>query len=168
MRIFSDLQSTARQQTVAVTLILFLSAIGIVAQTAPQRVPVVRPAPPIPTGAGIGAATGAGMGAATGAGVGAATGHGVGRANGAGIGGGPTDIVILPPSAINVFKTRHKKPNATDTRVGTGLGMNSGRAVAPAEDTISGIGEGTGNGTSDSRPPVEKNEPKRDYLQETD
>jgi len=168
MRIFSELQSAAKQQTVAVVLVLFLSAIGVIAQTGTQRAPVARPAPPFSTGSGIGAATGAGMGAATGVGMGAATGHGVGRANGSGIGGGPTDIVILPPSAINVFKTRHKKANATDIRVGARLGVNGGRGVAPAEETTSGIGEATGNGTADTRTPIEKTEPKRDYMQETD
>ena len=168
MRMISGLQNIAKQHMGGMMLILLISAISIVAQTGTQRPLDVRQTPPLSTGSGIGAATGAGIGAATGTGIGAATGHGLGRANGTGIGGGPKDVVILAPSGMNVFKTRNKKPNATDMR-STGIGVNAGRGVARADETTSGIGEATGNGTTgDSRPPVEKPEPKRDYMQETD
>jgi hypothetical protein len=166
MTIFSDLQIRANFQTVAVILILLFSAIVIAAQNAREQPTAIRPAPPFSAGAGMGAATGAGMGAATGAGMGAATGRGFGLANGTGIGVRTADIEILQPSAINVLKTRQKRPDPAEKGRGSGTAGTKGRSVA-AEETTAGIGEGsiTPEGAQE---PVEKAEPKRDYVQEID
>lgn len=148
-------------------MIGLLSAIAGFAQTGKVRPTAVKPAPPATTGAGVGGSNGSGVGATNGSGIGAPSGGGVGAASGSSLSTGRSSGVIVLPSTSSVFRTRRPNINATDIKVGNGVGVGTRNGVAaPADTTSSGTGEATGTGVgneSESRPFFT---PKRDYIKE--
>lgn len=157
----------------AVSVVGFVSVTGVLGQDVKGKKPVAvqNPAPVVSTGNGVGVAPGGGVGGASGSGVGAKSGGGVGAASGSGLGTAPS-IVILSPSSSIVFRKRAKGVNASDIKLGSGIGSSTGNGVSATQDTTSsGSGEATGNGVgsaNDARPAFFNPAPKRDYIKEID
>ncbi|MFT3745199.1 MAG: hypothetical protein QM785_13010 [Pyrinomonadaceae bacterium] len=149
---------------VIIGMVVLISAVGIFAQNGKSRGVVVKPVPPTSTGSGIGGASGGGIGRSTGAGLGGSTGAGVGSANGSGA-GAERSIVILSPSESIVFRNRRPSVNATDVKLGSGLGTASGNGVGSATEVGSGDANGSGMGESDTRLQTTP-QTKREYIKE--
>ncbi len=123
-----------------------------------------KPAPAVSRGGGVGAANGSGVGTSSGTAVGGANGSSVGRP-------ATVNIVILP-SEMQRVKASNRRVNATDLKLGSGIGTNAGRGIAPGEASVttgSGTGSASGNGTAGGGTPVFRAEPvTKTYIQELD
>lgn len=160
-------KTNKKNRIIAIFMIGLLSAIAGFAQTGKVRPSAIKPAPPATNGSGLGGSTGASVGATNGSGIGASSGGGVGAANGSSLSTGQSGGIIVLPSTSQVFRTRKPNVNATDIKLGSGIGSSTGNGVAsPADTPSSGTGEATGTGVgneSESRPFFS---PKRDYIKE--
>lgn len=123
-----------------------------------------KPAPVVTRGGGVGAANGGGVGSGSGGAVGVPSGSSLGRP--------AANITIVPSSEIQLFRTlSNRKVNATEIRLGSGVGTNAGRGIAPADEVSTGSGTGgaSGNGTAGAATKVVRVEPAtKTYIQDPD